>query len=170
MHSPTAPGHPWRPRPRPGVFGIQTCPRIFLLHFSGAPRRRDGSTICFLVRGRGAAMHKSGGFPSPDPSTRHRPRARQCTAIGFQTTLPPCCETSLVTVAQRTALHQDLARKNDLESTEAEARDGCTGHININVGVETGGIEEHVPSMLCDVLVMSRTLFHAIFLVISSHL
>ena len=44
------------------------------------------------------------------------------------------------------------------------------GHININAGVETGGIEEHVPSMLCDVLVMSRTPFHAIFLVISSHL
>ena len=128
LHSPTAPGHPWRPQPRPGVFGIQTCPRIFLPHFSGAPRRRDGSTICFLVRGRGAAMHKSGGFPSPDPSTRHRPRARQCTAIDFQTTLQPCCETNLVTVAQRNALHQDLARKNALESTEAEARDGCRPH------------------------------------------
>jgi hypothetical protein len=120
----TAPGHPWRPHPRPGVFGIRTCPRIFLLHFSGAPRRRDASTICFLVRARGAAMHKSGGFPSPDLSTRYRPRARQCTAIGFQTTLPPCCEASLVNVTQRIALHQDFARKNVLKSTEAEARDG----------------------------------------------
>ena len=49
-------------------------------------------------------------------------------------------------------------------------REMGAGHININAGVETGGIEEHVPSMLCDVLVMSRTPFHAIFLVISSHL